>query len=270
MRHGSAAMLEPAVLREIDRLQREGGPFCVTTIVDGRGSIPQIVGATAIFTAAGLVHGTVGGGRLEAICAERAREFLAGSPGARNHFQRVNLQRDLGMTCGGEVALYFEVCRPAADWNIVIFGAGHVAQTLCRFLVELDCRVVCVDTRAEWLERLPRGDRLQIDHVADYCDGIGRIAPGADVLIMTMGHGADLPILRAIAARRLDIAHLGLIGSDAKARIIRKQLAEDGVGQSFIDALVCPVGAKIGNNTPAEIAVGVVSQLLSLRRAARA
>src|SRR5512145_1503969 len=189
-------MLEQAVLREIERLQCEGSPFCLATIVDGRGSIPQIVGASAIFTRAGLVHGTVGGGRLEAACAERAREFLADAGSARNHFQRVNLQRDLGMTCGGEVALYFELFRPASDWNVTIFGAGHVAQTLCRFLIELECRIVCIDTRAEWLDRLPRSDRLRPAHVAEFRGGVERIASGADVIIMTMGHATDLPLLR--------------------------------------------------------------------------
>jgi xanthine dehydrogenase accessory factor len=263
-------MLEPAILREIDRLRREGGPFCVTTIVDGRGSIPQIVGATAIFTREGLVYGTVGGGRLEAVCGERARGLLTASDAATNHFERVNLQRDLGMTCGGEVALYFEVCRRESEWNIVLFGAGHVAQVLCRFLIELDCQVVCVDTRPEWLGRLPASERLEAIRVDDYREGIHRIVPGANVLIMTMGHASDLPILRTIAEQHLKVAEIGVLGSEAKSRIIRKQLIVEGADRSFVDALVCPLGEKLGNNTPAEIAVGVVSQLLSRRRASHA
>jgi xanthine dehydrogenase accessory factor len=263
-------VLDHNLLREIERFRQEGTAFCVATIVDARGSIPQIVGATAIFTRDGLAHGTVGGGRLEAMCEEKARALLADRSPARTHFERANLQRDLGMTCGGEVALYFEVHRRELDWNIAIFGAGHVAQTLCRFLVELDCRVVCIDTREEWIERLPRSGKLEAVRVADYLDGIDRIAPGGDVLIMTVGHNADLPILKAIAARKLDIAHLGLIGSDAKSRIVRRQLAEAGVPKAFIDRIVCPVGEKLGDNTPAEIAVGIVSQLLKLRQTARA
>jgi len=63
------------------------------------------------------------------------------------------------------------------------------------------------------------------------------------------------------------IAHLGVIGSDAKSGIVRKQLAQDGLPREFIDGIVCPLGDKVGNNTPAEIAVGIVSQLLRLRNA---
>jgi len=259
-------MLEPSALREIERLHREGVPFCVITIVDGRGSIPQIVGATAIFTRDGLSYGTVGGGALEAACREEARELLAAAEPVRNRFRRCNLQRDLGMTCGGEVALYYEVHRRELDWNIVIFGAGHVAQSLCRFLVELDCRLTCVDTRAEWLDRLPRSSKLAPIRVSDFSEGVDQIVPGADVIVMTMGHGSDLPILKALAARDSVIGHLGVIGSDAKAQIVRRELAEAGVPRAFIDRIVCPVGDKLGNNTPAEIAVGIVSQLLRLRQ----
>jgi xanthine dehydrogenase accessory factor len=260
-------MLDRSFIRQIESLQHQGISFCVATIVDARGSIPQITGARAIFTGKGLVHGTVGGGTLEATCQKKALELLDGDKAVSTHFQRYNLQKDLGMTCGGELALFFEVHRQELTWNIVIFGAGHVAQSLCRFLVELDCHVVCVDTRAEWLERLPRNDKLEACHVSNYCDGVDRIVPGADVILMTMGHGSDMPILKAIEKRRMAIAHLGVIGSDAKSGIVRRQLVRDGLPREFIDGIVCPLGDKIGNNTPAEIAVGIVSQLLRLRNA---
>jgi xanthine dehydrogenase accessory factor len=260
-------MLDRSFIRQIESLEHEGIPFCVATIVDARGSIPQIIGARAIFTGQGLAHGTVGGGTLEVTCQKKALELLDGDKTVSTDFQRYNLQKDLGMTCGGELALFFEVHRQELTWNIVIFGAGHVAQTLCRFLVELDCHVVCVDTRAEWLERLPRNDKLESCRVSNYCDGVDRIVPGADVILMTMGHGSDMPILKAIEKRKMAIAHLGVIGSDAKSGIVRRQLAQDGLPREFIDGIVCPLGDKVGNNTPAEIAVGIVSQLLRLRNA---
>lgn len=263
-------MLDRSFIRQLETLQQQGVPFCMVTIVDARGSIPQVTGARAMFTAQGLAHGTVGGGTLEASCQKKALELienckLGSDRAAMTHFQRYNLQKDLGMTCGGELALFYEVHRPELAWNIVIFGAGHVAQTLCRFLVELDCQVVCVDTRAEWLERLPGSDKLQACRVGDYCDGIDRIVPGADVILMTMGHGSDMPILKAIEKRKILIAHLGVIGSDAKSGIVRRQLAADGLPREFIDRIVCPLGDKVGDNTPAQVAVGIVSQLLRLR-----
>lgn len=260
-------MFDTACLLEMDSLRQSGTPFCLVTIVDGRGSIPQIIGARAIFTRDGLRHGTVGGGRIEERCRERAHELLNGSL-VRNSFERLNLNRDVGMTCAGEVAIYMEVYRPELEWNVVVFGAGHVSQKLCRFLVELDCQVTCIDTRPEWLSRLPDHERLEIREVAQYADGIEHIRPRSTVIIMTMGHATDMPILTGIAKRDLEIPYLGVIGSDSKAAIMRRALREAGVADEFIAGITCPMGDKIGNNTPPEIAVGVLAQLVRLRESA--
>ena len=119
----------------------------------------------------------------------------------------------------------------------------------------------------EWLNRLPRSGKLELCQVKDYRDGIDRIAAGADVILMTMGHRSDLPILKALHAGNVAITHLGVIGSDAKSKALRRQLMEEGLPPDFIDRIICPVGEKVGNNTPAEIAVGIVSQFLRLRSA---
>ena len=142
-------MLSTGFLKGIEELRCDNVAFCVVTIVDGRGSLPQVIGAKAIFTKDGLEFGTGGGGSIEARCQEKAIALLQDDRTVDSHFQKWNLQKDVGMTCGGEVALYFEVYRPEQPWRIVIFGAGHVSQKLCRFLAELDCHVVCVDTTCD-------------------------------------------------------------------------------------------------------------------------
>lgn len=259
-------MHDQAFLEQLSRLHRDGVPACTVTIVDSQGSIPQETGASAAFGRDGLLFGTIGGGRVEAHCAAMAKELLAPSATARTRFERLNLYRDLGMTCAGEVALYYEVHRPDRQWTIVVFGAGHVAQKLCRFLIELDCSVLCVDTRPEWLERLPDSHRLERRLVVEYAEAVDVVRAGASVVVMTMGHATDMPILEAIARRGIPLSYLGVIGSDTKAAIMRRQLREGGVAGEFIDAIVCPLGDKVGGNTPPEIAVGVLSQLVKVRR----
>ncbi len=262
-------MLDPTYLEKAAALQSAGTPFCVVTIVDARGSVPQIAGARAIFTGNGLKHGTVGGGNLEAKCRATADDLLTGQAARTHLFFRWNMQTDLHMTCGGEVAVFFETHRPEHDWNIVIFGAGHVAQTLVRFLLEFECRVLCVDSRREWLDKLPSSPRMTNLGVSEFAAGVAKIPPKADVVVMTMGHQSDLPVLKEIALSGTPPAYLGVIGSKSKAVVLRRELAAAGVGQAFISALVCPIGEKTGNNTPAEIALGIVSQLVKRRRAGR-
>lgn len=260
-------MLNSAIFRKVEELQYERVPFCIVTIVNGRGSVPQEIGAKAIFTKEGLLLGTVGGGAIEAKCQEKAIELLEHDKAVRSHFQILNSTKDLGMTCSGEVALYFEVYRPELNWNIVIFGAGHISQKLCRFLMELDSHVICVDTREEWLNKLPRSDKLESYHVKDYRDGIKKVTQNSFVILVTMGHSSDVAILKDIEAEKLKISYLGVVGSDSKSRILKRQLSQDGLSREFIDSIVCPIGDKIGNNTPPEIAISVISQLLRLRDA---
>jgi xanthine dehydrogenase accessory factor len=259
-------MLDKAFLKEVSRLLSEGTAFCTVTIVDARGSIPQVVGARAILTRQGLHWGTIGGGRIEERGKAQAAQMLADGANDTTRFERINLNQDLGMTCAGEVALFYEAHRPELSWNIAVFGAGHVAQKLCRFLIEMDCRVTCIDTREEWLSRLPQHEKLDTLLVRDFTEGVPAIQAGATVLVMTMGHVTDVPVLRAIHERRLKLSYLGVIGSVSKAAALRRQLKQDGLDQAFIDRIVCPVGDKIGDNTPPEIAVGVLSQLVRLRR----
>jgi len=233
-------MLDIGFIREIERLRGENTLFCAATIIDGRGSIPQIVGTSALFTRGGLHCGTVGGGAIEARCAEIAAELLNGDAAAPTRFERLRLNDDVGMACAGDVSLYFEVFRPDRHWAVIVFGAGHVAQKLCRFLAELDCHVVCVDTRAEWLDQLPQTANVE------RC------------------------LVEAIAAGRPVLRYLGVIGSASKAVVLRRELAGRGVAGDFISRIVCPVGDKVGDNTPGEIAVGIVAQLMRHREVAAA
>lgn len=261
-------MLDLPFLREMEQLHVARTPFCMATIVDGRGSIPQIIGAKALFTLQGRHTGTVGGGSIEAKIEQTAQELLTRRPVATTHFVRWSLQRDIGMTCGGEVAVYFEVMDSDLDWSIHLFGAGHIAQQLCRHLVDLDCRITCIDTRQEWLDRLPAHDHLQAHRVENFADGVADVPPMAYVIVMTQGHQTDLPVLEALAREKRELAYLGVIGSDNKARLVRRELSAAGVPDTFIDSMTCPIGDKVGNNTPVEISFGIVSQLLRHRREA--
>ena len=128
--------------------------FVTITLVAIRGSAPQVIGAKAIVTAGGIEAGTVGGGKIEAAAVQHASELL-GQHDRQPVCELVkwNLQTDIGMTCGGEVQLMFEVVRNDA-WPIVVFGAGHISQQLIPLLLTLNCRVTWIDPRSDWLSRL--------------------------------------------------------------------------------------------------------------------
>ncbi len=96
------------------------------------------------------------------------------------------------------------------------------------------------------------------------------VRDGTVVVVMTMGHLTDIPIVEALALKNVRMPYLGVIGSKSKAALMRRQLHKAKLPQQFIDAIVCPVGDKIGGNTPPEVALGVLSQLVRQRRQAEA
>jgi xanthine dehydrogenase accessory factor len=208
----------------------------------------------------------VGGGRVEKKAIDEALRLL--SEGAENtHFVNWQLNRDVGMTCGGAVKLYFEAFN-VATWNVVVFGAGHIAQALVPLLGSLDCRLTCLDTRAEWLDRIPPGPRLTKRLSTNLAGEVASLPDDAFVVLMTMGHATDSPILLEILRTRR-FPFLGVIGSRAKANILKKDIEAAGLPPEAQDAFFCPVGLPIGSNHPSEIAIAVAAQLLEKRDAFR-
>ncbi|HYO79429.1 MAG TPA: xanthine dehydrogenase accessory protein XdhC, partial [Thermoanaerobaculia bacterium] len=246
-------------------LVNEGKPFVAVTVVDTLGSTPQDRGAKMLVTHAGRVHGTVGGGKIEARAIAEAQSMLTDSAAPKTRFHQWSLEKDIGMTCGGIVRVYFESFN-VTRWNVVVFGAGHVANALIDTLAKLDCRITCIDPREEWLARLPESPKLTRIHAADMPSHVAELADGAFVLLMTMGHTTDKPILIEILRTRT-FPYLGVIGSNAKAKRLRQDVLDAGLPQELTRAFFCPVGLELGSNHPQEIAISIAAQMIQVRDA---
>jgi xanthine dehydrogenase accessory factor len=251
-------------------LSVSGAPLVSVTLIETTGSTPTDAGRKMLVTAAGLDFGTVGGGRVEARAIEQAQAMLANpaSGAATSELIEWNLKRDVGMTCGGTVKLFFETYNHG-QWQIAIFGAGHVAAAVVHCLAPLECRVTCIDPRQDWLDRLPPSPRLTCLQSDDPPAVVAALPADAFVLCMTMGHRTDRPILEAIFRQSRDFPYLGVIGSKAKRAVLVKELRDAGVSAERAASFQCPVGLNLGSNQPGEIAVSVVAQLLQVRDAWR-
>lgn len=249
---------------KVQELLAGGEPFVSVTLVDAVGSTPQDAGSKMLVTRAGLAFGTVGGGRVEAKAIDQAIAILDQPRGPRTLFVDWNLQTDVKMTCGGTVKLFFEAFAHT-PWDIVIFGAGHVAQALVRTLLNLDCRVTCFDTRAEWIAKLPAHARLVAVATDDLPGRVATLLAGAFVLLMTKGHSTDTPILVEVLRRRGDFPYVGVIGSAAKRAALRRGLVEAGGDAKAFESVHCPMGLDLGTNHPYEIALSIAAQLVQVR-----
>lgn len=243
-------------------------PFVAVTLVEAVGSTPQDTGSKMLVTREGLVHGTVGGGRIEHQAIEFSQRMLTGEITESSKLVEWNLQRDVGMTCGGLVKLFFETYN-RDDWHVVIFGAGHVAQALVKCLLTLECRITCIDTRADWLDKLSASERLTVICTDDTTKYVGQLRDIDYVVCMTMGHKTDRPVLEAIFRSGCMPCYLGVIGSRSKRGVLIRELMQDGIDKNLARQFVCPIGLPIGTNQPGEIAVSIVAQMLEHRDALR-
>lgn len=250
-------------LGALEKMQAGSKSFVVVTLVKQLGSSPQDVGARAIVSIDGLEYGTVGGGKVENRAIQEAQRMLREKE--KYLFVDWNLQKDIGMTCGGVVSFFFELFEKEHPFHVAVFGAGHIAQEFIPLLLKLDCRVSCFDSRKEWLDRLPSSPKLSIMLTDSASHEVSKLPQGTYVTIMTMGHTSDLPILIEAMKQLERFSYVGNIGSAQKALRLHKDLTEAGIPSEKTKQLYCPMGEDFGSNAPIEIAFSIVAQLLKVK-----
>ena len=247
--------------RALIDLEVAGVPHVLVTIVAAQGSTPRAAGTKMVVTAEGQAD-TIGGGTLERQAIDRARRLLAeGVAVPLLEKQILGIEQD--QCCGGATTLLFEPLM-VPTLRLALFGAGHVGRALVRLLVGTDIYVLWIDERPELLnEPLPGRTPLRI--VADPAAEAATLPAGMHVRVMTHSHSRDFEIIDALLARD-DLASIGLIGSKSKWANFRSRLRKMGVAEDDLASVRCPIGLPgVGGKRPAEIAISVAAELLSLR-----
>jgi len=252
-------------INALSELDSKKIPFVQMTLISAKGSTPNQQGAKALVTQESLFWGTIGGGKVEAKAIEVAKSLLENpNPKIQHHLLHWNLQRDVGMTCGGEVQIFFEIFAQNS-WTIVIFGAGHVAQKLVPIVCEM-ATVHVVDTREEWLKLLKPHNSLTLHHHSIPSELVDIFSPQSFFVLMSQGHATDLPVLEKILKSKTPPPYCGVIGSLSKKLTLQRELRELGiVDEQILNSFHCPIGLQMGQSSPAEIAVSVSAQLLQCR-----
>ncbi len=240
------------------RSSRKKAVLCI--VVQARGSTPRKEGAKLLVTEDGEFVGTVGGGNLEYQVIEQARELLKGGGPQLISF---NLKNDLQMACGGQVSVYMEPILP--QYQLIIFGGGHVGQALARFAREFDFDIVVVDPRKEVLNswKLKENVKFVQDGYLKAIENL-KLDTRTFVCSMTYGHEYDLQI----AARCLkeDLAYLGVLASRNKARKFAKALVEEyGYTEDRVAEIDMPMGLEMECETPDEIAISILGKLIDVK-----
>lgn len=231
------------------------------TVVAVVGSSPRKVGARMVVFSDGSTWGTIGGGALEKVVIDDARDALRHH---RSILKEYPLDKRSGMqVCGGSVSIFIETLEPQK--TLVIFGGGHIGLALSVVAKLLHFNVVIVDNRKAFAnkERFPHADKVLC---CDYAKAFKTIA--ADhrtfIVIVTHGHAFDAVCLEG--ALKAEPAYIGMIGSEQKIKHVFNALLKKGFMRSQLRKVHTPVGLEIGAETPEEIAVSIAAQLVQVLR----
>jgi xanthine dehydrogenase accessory factor len=260
--------MNPGILSEIVALERQGVRLGVATVVEAQGSVPGKLGARMVLTATGETMGTVGGAGLEEQVKRLLRETLAGRERPGLHRFELARQKPGGLDsiCGGSVGIFIEIMNPRP--HLVLFGGGHVGLAVARLCDLLDYRHTVVDDRSEYSNRarFPTAAETFVGHAADFFRGRD-VAPYSHLYVLGYSHHEDEATLAA--ALRAFPGPIGLIGSRSKRVDLRTRLAAHGIPEAEFDARVqCPIGLDIQAETPAEIAVAILGEVIRQHRTA--
>jgi xanthine dehydrogenase accessory factor len=236
------------------------------TVISTRGSTPRKVGARMVVFAdgspEGSLEGTVGGGAVEHRIRAEALEVIAQS---RPRTVEVALTTELGMCCGGQMTLFIEPLR--ARPPLILLGGGHVAKSLCDFAHQAGFDVHVADPREELLtqERFPQACALASDYENVDLENLP-FGTDAFVVVVTHDHQMDQRLVERVLTR--PARYVAMVGSLRKASLTRERCLNKGLPPEDVERLFSPAGVHIGAETPEEIALSIVAQMVQVRRAA--
>lgn len=261
-------MISVAYLDALQQLMSENKPLAVLTLLSKEGSAPQDLGSKCIVSLDSQkpFWGTIGGGKIEAKAIETCHEYLRSQNLPPSLLELDwNLRSDLGMHCGGAVRILVEFFNAHTPWKIVVFGSGHVAQSLVPLLCQLEAKIQVIDDRAEWLETIPNQKNLEKVLTDDWQHTLSTLDSDAFFVSVSRGYDLDLVICQHIL-QRCSPRYLGVIGSEIKGLQLKRALLKvPDINEDKMKHFYCPLGLPIGNNQPAEIAISISAQLLEIR-----
>ena len=227
-------------LRDLAALHGQHEAAIIATRISRSKPAKLIVTATDVFGAEAE--------QADASLVTKARQLLADNPVTTRDVQ--------------------ELFEPVvvSNLNIALFGAGHVGAAVVRALSHIDCNIRWVDSRRKMFHKVPTNVRAI--EASDPALEVAAMPAGSFYLVMTHSHAMDFDICDRILRRR-DARYCGLIGSKSKRRRFEKRYRQQGMSQSLIDQLVCPIGVDgISGKKPAEIAVAAAAEILKVRERA--
>jgi xanthine dehydrogenase accessory factor len=244
-------------------LANKGGALCM--VVRSQGSTPRHTGSKMLVYPDGSIVGTVGGGELENRVIKEAQQAITDGQPRMLEYSMADPGRGDPGVCGGQVEVYVEPVLPKP--TLVVIGSGHVGKAVVHLANWLGFQVVVNDDRPEFAtsQNTPGAHRYLACSMAEL-PGQLEITPWTYLVLTTRGVNVDIQGLPALL--ETPAAYIGVIGSQRRWATARKQMLEMGVPEEKLHRVHSPIGLELNAETPEEIAVSILAEILILRNRA--
>lgn len=251
------------LLNELLAAQERREAVALAVVTRAQGSTPRHAGAKMLIYGDGRTIGSIGGGEMESRVLSAANEVLREGGTRLITYSLVEPQRGDPGVCGGQVDIFIEAYASPA--TLFILGCGHVGRALSSLGRWMGFRVVAYDDRAELASRenMPDADVLLTGTPAEL--SVSQLIDSQTYLaLVTRNVELDrqlLPVLLDTPA-----AYIGVMGSRRRWEETRRLLVEDGVPGEKLARVVSPIGLELNAESPHEIAVSILAQIIMTRR----
>ena len=252
------------ITQEVVRAARGAAAVAVATVISAPEGAQPPAGAKLLVRAGGSRLGSIGGGALEDAVAADCLAAITKRP--RSQVETISYGADGARSdraTGDTYQVMIEVTeRPAA---LVIVGGGHIGQSLAAVAAIAGFSVTVLDDREAFAnaDRFPSADRVICGDLVQELRGMS-IDGATYVVLVSRGHKQDELGLREVVGS--DAAYVGLIGSMRRVSTVLTHLAREGYPREALERVHTPIGLDIGAETPEEIAVSIVAELVAVRR----
>jgi xanthine dehydrogenase accessory factor len=254
-----------AIFEEIARIRAEGEKGAIATVISSRIPPAMKEKSKLVLRADGTILGAIGeGGFIEDYVRQKAEEVMREDYLTILQFE-VNDEeaQRWGLEPGDALDVFVEPI--VAIPTLYLFGGGHVSLQIAKVAKMVGFKIVVIDDRPAFAnkERFPMADDTRVEDLYTVFERL-KIDDQSYIVAVTRGHQHDEPVIEQ--AIRTDARYIGMIGSKRKISRMWKKLIERGADKNRLAQVHAPIGLEIGADTPEEIAVSIVAQLIQSRR----
>jgi xanthine dehydrogenase accessory factor len=256
-------LINHRIVEELRDAVAAARPVVMATVIETRRSVPRHAGSKMLVYGDGSITGSVGGGEMEARVIEEAGRAHADGKPRLVSYQLTDPGRGDPGVCGGEMTLYLEAYMPAS--TVFVIGCGHIGRAVVELADWMGFRVVAYDDRSDLADagRLPGADQVL---TGDFDEAVENapITSQTHVVLVSRNMDLDVGLLPGILSS--PARSVGVMGSATRWRATRKELLERGVAAESLDKLRAPIGLELNAETPEEIAVSILGEIVKDRR----